>query len=247
MGSLVTVNGVSAYRAEPEGTPRGGLIVIHEIWGLVPHITEVADRFAAEGYLVLAPDLLTDAGVTPEVGLELFAAMNEPDEAKRVAAQPMLREKFSASHSPEFAAGAVAKLVAVVDALESEPGVGGRIGVTGFCFGGTYSFALAAADSRVKAAVPFYGSAPAASEIAQIACPVLALYGENDERLITALPEVEKAMADAGIDFTAQVYPDTGHAFFNDTNPSSYNPEVALDAWDRTRAFLVDHVAALAE
>ena len=62
---MIDLDGVRAYRAEPAGTPRGGIILIHEIWGLVPHITDVADRFAAEGYVVLAPDLLSDIGVTP--------------------------------------------------------------------------------------------------------------------------------------------------------------------------------------
>ncbi len=83
MGSLQTVNGVSVYRAEAVGDLRGALIVIHEIWGLVDHITHVADRYAAEGYLVLAPDLLSDAGVTPETGEELFQMMNDSDEQRR--------------------------------------------------------------------------------------------------------------------------------------------------------------------
>ena len=141
---------------------------------------------------------------------------------------------------PAFAAGAVRRLVSLVDALEAEPGVDGRIAVTGFCFGGTYSFALAAADPRVRAAAPFYGSAPAPEDIARIACPVLALYGQEDTRLIEALPAVTDAFAEAGKDFTAQVYPDTGHAFFNDTNPHSYNAADAADAWSRTNAFLAE-------
>ncbi|MEP6842410.1 MAG: dienelactone hydrolase family protein, partial [Pseudolysinimonas sp.] len=148
---MQTVNGVSVYRAEPDGAPRGALIVIHEIWGLVAHITDVADRYAAEGYLVLAPDLLSDAGVTPEIGLELLAMMNDPDEQRRTANQPRLRAAFAAPRAPEFAAGAVAKLTSVVDALEKESGIDGRIGVLGFCFGGTYSFSLAESDPRVKA------------------------------------------------------------------------------------------------
>ena len=179
------------YRAEPKGAPRGGLILIHEIWGLVPHIRSIADRLAAEGYLVLAPDLLSVAGVTPEVGLELAALMSTPNEDIRNAAQPRLREATAPARSPEFAAKATARLRTLVDQLESEPGIDGRIGVIGFCFGGTYSFALAAADPRVKAAVPFYGTADVAS-IPDISCPVLALYGEQDTRLIGMLPEVEQ-------------------------------------------------------
>ncbi|MGT2426344.1 dienelactone hydrolase family protein [Amnibacterium kyonggiense] len=243
MGSTTEIDGVQVYRAEPSGPPRGGLIVIEEIWGLVPHIRSVADRFAAEGYLVLAPELLGDL-LGAENGQQLMEARNDPDEARRNAVQPVLRQLFSGMSDPAFAAGAVARLKALVDALEAEPGIDGRIAVTGFCFGGTYAFALAAADHRVRAAVPFYGSAPSAEDIGRIACPVLAFYGRQDERLIEALPEVEAAFAGAPADFTAHVYEDTGHAFFNDTNPHAYDAADAADAWDRTRAFLAEHLAA---
>jgi carboxymethylenebutenolidase len=241
MGSMQELNGVTVYRAEAVGELRGALIVIHEIWGLVDHIKQVADRYAAEGYLVIAPDLLSDAGVTPEIGLELFDMMNDPDEQRRTVNQPRLREAFAASRAPEFAAGAVAKLTAVVDALEKEPGVDGRIGVLGFCFGGSYSFSLAEKDARVRAAVPFYGSAEP-SEVANIRCPVLAFYGDQDSRLIDGLPELERAMTAAGVDFEAKVYPDAGHAFFNDTNPHAFDPAAAGDAWGRSLEFLRAHL-----
>jgi carboxymethylenebutenolidase len=241
MPQLQLVNGANVYRADPEGDPTGALIVIHEIWGLVDHIKDVADRYAAEGYLVMAPDLLSDVGVTPEIGLELMAMMNEPDEAARTANQPRLREAFAAHQSPDFAATAVAKLKAVVDALEAEPGIDGRIGVLGFCFGGSYSFALAEADDRVKAAVPFYGRTQP-SEVASIQCPVLAFYGDQDVRLMDGLPALEAAMTDAGVDFTAKVYADAGHAFFNDTNPRAFDPAAAGDAWGRSLEFLREHL-----
>ena len=231
------------YRAEPEGAPRGGVILIHEIWGLVPHIRNIADRLAAEGYLVLAPDLLSSAGVTPEIGAELATLMSSPHEDIRNAAQPRLREATAPARSPEFAAQATARLRGVVDQFESEPGINGRIAVTGFCFGGTYSFALAAADPRLKAAVPFYGTADVTS-IPGIACPVLALYGEQDTRLMDMLPEIERAMSAAHIDFQDHVYPDAGHAFFNDTNAGAYRPGVAADAWARTLTFLDAHLNA---
>lgn len=242
MSSLQTIDGVTVYRADPASEPKGALIVIHEIWGLVDHITSIADRFAAEGYLVFAPDLLSDAGVTPEVGLELFAMMNDPDEQRRTLNQPRLREAFAAPRAPEFAASAVAKLTSLVDALEAEPGIDGRIAVLGFCFGGSYSFALAQADSRVKAAIPFYGEA-SPDAVASIHCPVLAFYGDQDARLIDALPAVEAAMTDAGVDFTAKIYPDAGHAFFNDTNPHAFVPSAAGDAWSRSLEFLESKLA----
>jgi carboxymethylenebutenolidase len=242
MSSMQTVNGVTVYRSDPEGDPKGALILIHEIWGLVDHIKNVADRYAREGYLVFAPDLLSDAGVTPELGEELFEMMYETDEAKKAVNQPRLREAFSAAHAPGFAAEATEKLKAVVDALDVEDGIDGRIGVLGFCFGGTYSFALAEADSRVKAAVPFYGSVePDAA--ARIHCPVLAFYGDQDSRLMDELPAIEKAVATAGVDFTAKVYVDAGHAFFNDTNPNTFDPDAAGDAWGRSLEFLQAHLA----
>src|SRR5580704_16907816 len=86
---------LSAYRAEPTGELRGALIVIHEIWGLVDHIKSVADRYAAEGYLVVAPDILSHGGVTPEVGRELAKLMFGGTEEERAKAQPLMREKMA--------------------------------------------------------------------------------------------------------------------------------------------------------
>lgn len=237
MGQQIDIDGLSAYRAEPTGTPRGGLIVIHEIWGLVAHITGVADRFAAEGYLVIAPDILRPVGMDPATGAELQSLVQSADEATRLAAQPRLRDALSPIRTPEYGAAAVASLRKAVDYLEAQPGVDGRIAVTGFCFGGTYSFALAAADPRVRAAVPWYGTAPDAEAIGRIACPVLAIYGEDDEPLISALPAVEATMADEGVDFTPQVYPGAKHAFFNDTG-ANYDADAAAEAWPLALAFL---------
>jgi carboxymethylenebutenolidase len=243
MGTMIEIGGIDVYRADAAAPLRGGLILIEEIWGLVPHIKAVADRYAAEGYLVLAPELLGDL-LGAENGQQLMEARNDPDESRRTAVQPALRQLFSGMSDPAFAAGAVQHLRSVVDALDAEPGVDGRIAVTGFCFGGTYAFALAAADPRIKAAVPFYGSAPSAEDIARITCPVLALLGRQDTRLVEALPGVLDAFAESGKDFTAHVYPDAGHAFFNDTNPQTYNAADAADAWTRTTAFLAEHLTA---
>lgn len=242
MGGFIDIDDVHVWRAAPEGETRGGVIVIHEIWGLVDHARDVADRFAAQGYVAYAPDLLSDAGTTPEIGEELQSIMGDPDEARRVAAQPRLRAAFAPVSSPEFGARSVSRLVAVLDALAREPGVDGRLGVVGFCFGGTYAFALAAADSRVRASVPFYGSPPSADEMRAIACPVLAIYGEDDPNLIEGLPAVREQMAQAEVDFTAKVYENAGHAFFNDQNPRQHSPQAAADAWRLTLEFLERHL-----
>ena len=237
MGHMIELSDVIAYRADPVGTPKGGVVLIHEIWGLVDHIKDLADRFAAEGYLVIAPDILSRIGIEPHVGLDLFSRMFSADEATRLAVQPQLREALAPSRSPEYAAGAIASLKSVVDYLEAQPGIDGRIAVTGYCFGGTFSFALAAADPRISAALPWYGTAPAPESMGSIGCPVLALYGGVDEALISALPDVTRAMAAAGVDFTAHVYTGAKHAFFNDTS-INYNPIAAADAWPRALAFL---------
>jgi carboxymethylenebutenolidase len=229
---------LSAYRADPEGDPRGAVVVIQEIWGLTAHVKDVADRFAAEGYVALAPDLLAHVGLTPEVGTRIFQLVNSGSEQDRAAAQPQLRAATTPARQPEFAAWAVPALRGVVEALAAEPAVRGRVGVVGFCFGGSYAFALAAADDRVRAAVPFYGSFPEDADPATIACPVLAFYGEQDRRITGQVPELEARMEQAGVDFTARVYHGVGHAFFNDDAPSRYHAEVAADAWQRTLAFL---------
>ena len=240
---------VPAYVARPEGDVKGALVLIHEIWGLVDHIKNVADRFAAEGYVVIAPDILSSTGVTPEVGLELASLVFSADEQTRADAQPLLRERLAPSNDPAYAEWAVGALKSAVDYLEKqlgreEPGVHRRIGVTGFCFGGSYTFALAAADARVRAAVPFYGYPPETTSIATIGCPVLALYGDTDERLMSTLPQLTASMADAGVRFTAQTYENAGHAFFNDTNRITYVPDVAADAFARTLAFLRTNLVA---
>jgi carboxymethylenebutenolidase len=249
MGHRADLGGVEAYLADPPGDRpvEGGLVLIHEIWGLVDHITDVADRFAAEGFRVVAPDLLGPVGISPHLGLELQEILFSDDERVRSEGQPRLREAMAPTRAPEFAGEAIARLRTCVDALAAMPDVDGRIGVVGFCFGGSYSFALAAADPRIRVAVPFYGAPPEATDVAAIRAPVLGFYGRSDERLVAGLPGVVSAMAEAGVDFEAQVYEGVGHAFFNDTNRRTYDAATAADAWRRTLAFLRTAFAALPE
>lgn len=229
---------VDAYLAEPVGDVRGGVVLVHEIWGLQPHTRDVADRFAAEGFVTLAPDLLSTSGIDPETGAELQRLSFDASEEERVAAQPRLREAFSTSRSPGYASWAVGVLGHAVDRLVGEPGVAGRVAVVGFCFGGTYAFQLAASDRRVRAAVPFYGSPPDDEALARIDAPVLAFYGSQDTRLMDSLPTLERAAAAAGVDLTPVVYEGCRHAFFNDTNATTYDERAAQDAWRRTIGFL---------
>lgn len=228
----------------PEGVEvKGGLVVIHEIWGLVDQIRGVADRFAAEGWVAAAPDILSRGGIQPDLGEELMAIRAGDDEEAKNDAQTRMREASTPMRSPEFGAWAVGALSKVVDHLESSAGCQGHVAVTGFCFGGSYSFALAASDGRVQAAVPFYGAPPETADLPRIEAPVLAFYGDEDERLIETLPEVTRAMEAAGVDFAPVVYQGTGHAFFNEQNPHAYDAGYAESAWRTTLAFLEEHAA----
>lgn len=228
---------VQAYVSEPAAAPRGGLVVVHEVWGLVPQTKDVADRFAAEGYVVVAPDLLTGAGGVPDLSGELQAAAFDPQQ--RSDAQPRLRKHMAPIRAPEYAKHALAALRVCFDHLEGLPGLAGRVAATGFCLGGTYTFSLAVAEPRLRAAVPFYGHADFRdAELRAINCPVLAFYGGQDSALMEELPGLKRQMRAAGVDFEAVVYPGTGHAFFNDTNRYTYNAEAAEDSWRRTLAFL---------
>ncbi len=226
-----------AYRAEPAGQVRGAVVVIHEIWGLADHIKDVADRFAAAGYLAVAPDLMGLAGLDATLLAELGADRNDP--VKRTEIQPRIRAATEPMRSPGRAGQIQAGVTAAFDYLESSAEGAGRTAVVGFCFGGTYSFALAVSDARVAAAVPFYGHANySAEELSGITCPVLAFYGEEDKALTDDLPDLIERMRQSGVDFRYTVFAGAGHAFFNDTNPVSYRAEPARIAWQEALEFL---------
>ncbi len=246
MGSNFSVefdNGkINAYLAAPDDKAKhAAIILIHEIWGLNDHIKDIANRFMQQGYIVLAPDLLSKSGVTEKISQDLLAKMQNP--ATRDDAQKQMREATAPVHSPEFGAETVGKLQAVFSYLYNHPRSNGQIAIVGFCFGGTYSFALACTGVGLKAAVPFYGRPPEPLEkIKAMKCPVLAFYGEQDTKLMASLPQLKDAMAKYGKQFVDIVYPNTGHAFFNDTNPATYNKEAAVDSWHKTLTFLAQHL-----
>ncbi|GAB3557176.1 dienelactone hydrolase family protein [Spelaeicoccus albus] len=230
-------DGQTGFFTAATGTPKGGLVVIHEVWGLTDHIKDVAGRFAAEGYVTLAPDLLSGVGIDPAEAAELQADLFDPE--KRNAAQPRLRQLMAPMQSPEFGRQTTERVQQAFDHLAGLSETGGRVGVVGYCFGGTYAFALAVAEPRLRAAVPYYGHADyGRDELGAIKCPVLAFYGEDDANLMASLPELTDSMHAAGVDFRAHTYPGAGHAFFNDTNRHAYAEEAANDAWRRTLDFL---------
>lgn len=229
----------TAYEAIPDGEIKGGLIVIEEVWGLTDHIKDVASRFAREGYHVISPELLSDLHIA-EHAQTLMLDLFDPE--KRNEAQPKMRALMAPMQEPGFAEKTLGKVKVCFDYLFEQPDTHAAVAITGFCFGGSYSYALALAEPRLKLAVPFYGHVDVsdAEKLQHVTCPIRAFYGEQDERLITGLPEVEKAMRDASVDYEAHVYPGCGHAFFNDTNPFAYNQAAAGDAWDRTLKLLAE-------
>lgn len=234
---------IPAYLAQPPGEAKGGVIVIHEVWGLADHIKAVAERVAEAGYIALAPDLLSIAHVDTDRLSGFQEALFDP--ARRNAIQPKMRELMAPVQNPAFATTTVSRLKQCFDYLYELPAAKRRVAVLGFCFGGTYSFSLAMAEPQLKLAIPFYGHCDAtADELNRIKCPVRAFYGEQDERLVSQLPELTERMEQAGVDFQYKVYPGSGHAFFNDTNRFTYNAAAARDAWRITLEALQTYVAA---
>ena len=217
---------VRAYLVAQQGTAkRPAIIVVQEWWGLNDHVKDIARRYAQEGYIVIAPDLYSRLGnkVTTnsdEAG-KLMSALKQEDGLKDLQATI-----------------AYLKTVPEVDAA--------RIGVTGFCMGGSYALMLPCVSPDIKAAVPFYGQVPSPdAPLQQLASPVLYIYGEEDgwitkadvQRLANALKKYNKPGE-------IKTYPGATHAFFNDTRKDVYKPAEAKDAWARALAFFRQHLGA---
>jgi len=197
-------------RPQDEGM-HPGLVVIQEWWGLVPHIKDVAQRFAGQGFIALAPDLYHGR------------AASEPDEARKLAME--LEE-----------ARAVAEIQAAVRYLQGLQAVSpSKIGVVGWCMGGHLALSTAAESRDLGAAVAFYGRPRDVNMAAQIDAPVLGLYGEHDHGIpVDLVRQFDQALEQHGVPHEIHIYPGAGHAFFNDTRPQIYDAEAAQDAWQRT-------------
>jgi carboxymethylenebutenolidase len=252
------------YLARPSrvGTPLPGIVVIQEIWGVDGHIQDLVQRFAAAGYVALAPDLYAGEGTRPEAlraerieAVKAFLDTVPPQAwmqpAEREAALATLpeprRSEVGASLAALFAPGRdmtryVADLAAAVAFLRAHDACAGRrVGSTGYCMGGALSALLACTVPDLAAAVIYYGAAPPTERLAAIRCPVLGLYGGEDPRISEGVPAFAQAMAAAGKTFTYRIYPGAPHAFFNDTR-RSYHVESARDAWARTLGFFAAHL-----
>ena len=217
---------VRAFVAAPQTKERRpAIIVVQEWWGLTDHIKDVACRYAAEGYVAIAPDLYSRLG---------YALTSDPGEAGKL--MNTLKQEDG-----------LKDLLATVTYLKSVPEVdAARIGVTGFCMGGSYALMLPCVNKDIKAAVPFYGQVPNPdAPLEQLAAPVLYIYGEDDgwitkadvQRLAAGLKKYNKSGE-------IKTYSGAPHAFFRDTDKTVYRPEAAKDAWARALAFFGQHLRA---
>ena len=213
MGEVVEFEGLSGYLAGGDGP---GLVVLHEWWGLVPHITDICDRFAALGFTALAPDLYHGA----------TAGHREPDDA----------EKLMMSLHPDRGIAEVALTVAELRRRGFT-----KVGVLGFCLGGALAIAASAACS-VDATVAYYGIWPDRGE-RTITNPILIHVAEHEEHNPPAGPEQFPQRFAGMSNADVHVYWGTQHAFFNDTYPESYDDAAAKLSWRRTIDFLRTHLS----
>ncbi|HWJ40373.1 MAG TPA: dienelactone hydrolase family protein [Candidatus Limnocylindrales bacterium] len=206
---------LKAYVAEPvdaESSPAA--IVVQEWWGLNEHIRDVARRLAREGYFAIAPDLYSRQGykvaTDPNTAAQLMGGLKKED--------------------------GIADLQTTVEWLRAQKETRAtRIGITGFCMGGSYATLLPCESKEIAAAAPFYGEIPADEKLAHLGCPIFYAYGENDgwiqradvDRLAAALKKFDKKGE-------VKIYKGCSHGFFNDTRPDVYRAEEAKDAWERT-------------
>ncbi len=211
------------YLAVPESGSGPGVVLIQEWWGLVPHIIDVADRLAAEGFVTLAPDLYRGENTT------------EPDEAGK------LMMALNLEQAAKDMSGAVTYL------LDHESVTAKSVGVMGFCMGGGLSLVLACQEGdRVGACVPFYGVIPWANaqpDWSKLTAPVQGHFAENDGTFgPEAVAQLQSTLDRLGKSAELIVYEDVDHAFFNDTRPEVYDAEASELAWNRTLGFLRAHL-----
>ncbi len=209
----------TGYLTKPESGEGPGVIVLQEWWGLVGHIKNVADRFAAAGYVALAPDLYHgEVTKSPDEAGKLMMALNIEQTEKDL------------SGAVDYLAGNAR---------------GDKIGIVGFCMGGQLALFAASKNARIGACVDFYGIHPNVKpDYSQLKAPVLGLFAEKDgfvnPDVVNAL---EQTLDNAGVGTDFHIYPDVDHAFFNDER-EVYNLAAATDAWNRIQDFFRKHIKA---
>jgi carboxymethylenebutenolidase len=221
MSDLIQLGTVSSHVAKPKGSgPWPGVIVIQEWWGLSDHIMEVADRFASLGYLAAAPDLFHGQS----------AKLGDNDTAMK------LTQKYSPTATPD--------LQKAFDALKIHSECTGKVGSIGFCFGGRMSLALAI-TRPVDAVCTFYGGGMQQlfDQLGALKAPVLGFFGDADPSVPAGtIEEFDKLLDQTGVQHEVIVYPNSGHAFFRDTDPNAYRPDAAKDSWRRVTKFFAKYL-----
>ncbi|MDR0841947.1 MAG: dienelactone hydrolase family protein [Acidobacteriota bacterium] len=207
---------MDAYLARPKGDGKyPAVIVIQEIFGLNPHIEDVARRVALEGFVAIAPDALTPVGGTAAFGSnEIMQAMFKLDQADTI-------KNFTAA----------------VQYLKTHPQSTGKVGCTGFCWGGGMTNQVAVHSPDLNAAVPYYGTVPEDADVPKIKAPMLCHFAGDDARINAGIPGFEAALKKAGIEYQIFTYPGASHGFNNDSAPERYHKEAAEQAWKRTIDF----------
>lgn len=216
-----TANGYLAIPKAGRGQKAGpGVIVIQEWWGLVDHIKDVCDRFANEGFVALAPDIYHGA------------TTKSPDEAGKLMMALRIDE------AEKDLNGAIQYL------LDHDATTGDKAGVVGFCMGGALSLYAATKNANIGACVVFYGIHPNVKpDLPNLQAPVLGIYAENDGFVTPdVVHQLEQQLKSLGKQVETHIYPETDHAFFNDTRPEVYNAEASADAWRRTIDFFRKHL-----
>ena len=211
-GPACALNAFVAEPADADSSPAA--IVVQEWWGLNEHIRDVARRLAREGYFAIAPDLYSRQGhkvaTEPNLAAQLMGGLKKTD--------------------------GIADLQTTVQWLRAQDATRStRIGITGFCMGGSYAMLLPCESKEIAAAAPFYGEIPPDEKLEQLGCPIFYAYGENDgwiqrtdvDRLGAALKKFDQRGE-------VKIYKGCSHGFFNDTRADVYRPAEAKDAWERT-------------
>jgi carboxymethylenebutenolidase len=218
----VNGEGAYAYVAQPDDDALyPGVVLIQEWWGVEPHVRDLAQKLASEGFIVAVPDLYHGRVAT------------EPGDAMKMVM--LLRQNIDRASQ---------EIIGALEALKAMPGVQPKKpGLIGFCVGGTLTYIVAARYADLSAVVPFYagGYDPTPEEVAQVSAPVLAIYGRHDQSIpLTQVEKIERLYRDAGKDIDVRIY-DAGHAFLNPDHGTG-NPQAAADAWPRAVKFLHDHL-----
>lgn len=230
-GEWVTIDtgaqdSVRAWVVYPErADPAPVILVVHEIFGLSHWVRAVADQFAAEGFIAIAPDLLT---------MRNIPAGDDGAPAADVARSEIQTLDRDAIHR---------QLLAVAEYGMGLPAAEDRYGIVGFCWGGTTSFEHAIYSPDLGASVVYYGTTPDTTRLESVQAPVLGLYGENDERVNATIPGAESTMSRLDKQFEMEIYPGAGHGFLRaQSGQDGANMTASGEAWPRTVEWFRRHL-----